>query len=109
MYMYVTTEYRIVIHLIRMPWCDMLNNYYTVITCTVLSAPPPSSEMGLEEEPPPLPARNYSWSDMEDNDDELFQSDDDLDDTSGPVSISDHQKIYSSVCWCTHSLGKNLS
>ena len=57
-----------------------------------------SSEMGLEEEPPPLPARNYSWSDMEDNDDELFQSDDDLDDTSAPVTISDHQKIYSSVC-----------
>jgi hypothetical protein len=57
----------------------------------------PSSEMGLEEEAPPLPPRRYSWSDMDDNDDELFQSDDDLDDTSGPVSISDHQKIYSSV------------
>ena len=53
--------------------------------------------MGLEEEAPPLPPRNYSWSDMEDNDDELFQSDDDLDDTSAPVTISDHQKIYSSV------------
>ena len=55
------------------------------------------SEMGLEEEAPPLPPRNYSWSDMEDNDDELFQSDDDLDDTSAPITISDHQKIYSSV------------
>ena len=57
-----------------------------------------SSEMGLEEEAPPLPPRLYSWSDMEDNDDELFQSDDDLDDTSAPVTISDHQKIYASVC-----------
>ena len=55
------------------------------------------SEMGLEEEAPPLPPRLYSWSDVEDNDDELFQSDDDLDDTSAPVTISDHQKIYSSV------------
>ena len=53
--------------------------------------------MGLEEEAPPLPPRNYSWSDVEDNDDELFQSDDDLDDLSTSVTISDHQKIYSSV------------
>ena len=53
--------------------------------------------MGLEEEAPPLPPRLYSWSDVEDNDDELFQSDDDLDDLSAPVTISDHQKIYSSV------------
>lgn len=63
--------------------------------------------MGLEEEAPPLPPRNYSWSDMEDNDDELFQSDDDLDDMSAPVTISDHQKIYSSVgtaCHNPHSL-----
>ena len=60
--------------------------------------PLPFSEMGLEEEAPPLPPRLYTWSDVEDNDDELFQSDDDLDDTSAPVTISDHQKIYSSVC-----------
>ena len=53
--------------------------------------------MGLEEEAPPLPPRLYSWSDMEDNDDELFQSDDDLDDTSATVTISEHQKIYASV------------
>lgn len=54
--------------------------------------------MDLDEEAPPLPPRNYSWSDVEDNDDELFQSDDDLDDTSAVVTISDHQKIYASVC-----------
>ena len=53
--------------------------------------------MGLEEEAPPLPPRLYTWSDVEDNDDELFQSDDDLDDLTATVTISDHQKIYSSV------------
>ena len=77
-----------------MPWCDMHN---IIMHGNYLHCCSRSSEMGLEEEPPPLPARNYSWSDMEDNDDELFQSDDDLDDTSAPVTISDHQKIYSSV------------
>ena len=29
------------------------------------------TEMGLEEAPPPLPPRNYSWSDVEDNDDDV--------------------------------------
>ena len=50
-------------------------------------------EMELEEGPPPLPERNYSWSDIEDNDEEYCQSDDELDEPS----TTDHQKIYSSV------------
>ena len=55
------------------------------------------SELDLEDEPPPLPPRIYHWSDMEDNDDELFQSDDDLDDPLTKWSVSDQQKLYASV------------
>ena len=51
------------------------------------------SELGLEDVPPPLPERNYSWSDIEDNDEEFCQSDDDLDEPS----TMDHQKMYSNV------------
>lgn len=50
--------------------------------------------MEWEEDAPPLPDRNYSWSDIEDDDDELLQSDDDLDE---PMTITEHQKLYSTV------------
>ena len=54
-------------------------------------------EMGLEEEAPPLPPRNYTWSDVEDNDEDLFQSDDDLDESSSQISLDDQHAMYSSV------------
>ena len=55
--------------------------------------------MEWEKDAPPLPPRNYSWSDIEDNDEDILQSDDDLDEV-GPlteVSIMEHQKLYASV------------
>ncbi len=57
------------------------------------------SDPEWDEDAPPLPARNYSWSDIEDNDDEVLQSDDDLDDDEpiDRMSIVEHQKLYSSV------------
>lgn len=61
--------------------------------------------MGWEEDAPPLPARNYSWSDIEDDiDDEVLQSDDDLDEPISHMSITEHQQIYSSVSisWCIY-------
>lgn len=51
--------------------------------------------MGLDDEAPPLPPRNYNWSDIEDNDDELFQSEDELDDHQW--TVSDQQKLYATV------------
>ena len=51
--------------------------------------------MDLDDAPPPLPPRIYNWSDFEDNDDELFQSEDELDDHKW--SVSDQQKLYASV------------
>ncbi len=30
-----------------------------------------ATELGLEDVPPPLPPRNFNWSDMEDNDEEV--------------------------------------
>ena len=56
-----------------------------------------SSEMGLEDEPPPLPPRNYDWSDVEDNDEDLFQSEDELEEPSSRISLDDQQAMYSSV------------
>lgn len=50
-----------------------------------------------DEEAPPLPPRNYSWSDIEDSDDDLLQSDDDLDEPFSTITTMDHQKIYASV------------
>ena len=53
--------------------------------------------MGLEDEPPPLPPRNYEWSDVEEDDEDLFQSDDDLDEPSSQISLDDQHAMYSSV------------
>lgn len=53
--------------------------------------------MGLEGEPPPLPPRNYDWSDVEDNDEDLFQSEDELEEYSSRISLDDQQAMYSSV------------
>ena len=62
------------------------------------------SDPEWDEDAPPLPARNYSWSDIEDNDDEILQSDDDLDDEPlSKMSIVEHQKLYSSVSACRHA------
>lgn len=58
------------------------------------------TEYGWEEDAPPLPERNYSWSDVEDNDEDILQSDDDLDEPIDQVSIMEHQKIYSTVRKC---------
>ena len=56
------------------------------------------SEMDLDDEPPPLPPRNYSWSDVEDDDDDLFQSEDELEEEpSNRISLADQQAMYSSV------------
>ena len=55
------------------------------------------SDMDLDEDAPPLPPRNYSWSDIEDNDEDIWQSDDDLDEPINRTTIMEHQKIYSSV------------
>ena len=52
-------------------------------------------DLDLDAEPPPLPERNFSWSDIEDNDEEFCQSDNELDE---PSTI-DHQMVYSSVSW----------
>ena len=53
--------------------------------------------MGLEDEPPPLPPRNYDWSDVEDNDEDLFQSEDELEEPSCRISLDEQQAMYSSV------------
>ena len=55
----------------------------------------PCSDMDLDDEAPPLPPRDYNYSDFEDNDDELFQSEDELDDHSW--TVSDQQKLYATV------------
>ncbi len=55
----------------------------------------PFSDLDLDDEAPPLPPRVYNWSDFEDNDDELFQSEDELDDHSW--TVSDQQKLYATV------------
>jgi len=51
------------------------------------------SELRLEDEPPPLPPRNYSWSDIED-------SDDDLDEPPATMSACDQLAIHASVSAC---------
>ncbi len=33
-----------------------------------------TTELGLEDAPPPLPPRNFNWSDVEDNDEEVRTS-----------------------------------
>ena len=53
--------------------------------------------MGLEEKPPPLPPRNYDWSDVEDNDEDLFQSEDELEEPCFRISLDEQQAMYSSV------------
>jgi hypothetical protein len=54
--------------------------------------------MEWEEDAPPLPDRNYSWSDIEDNDEDIWQSDDDLDDDpTSRVTIMEQQQLYSTV------------
>ncbi len=64
----------------------------------------------MDDEAPPLPPRHYSWSDIEDNDEEIWQSDDDLDDPINSISIMEHQKIYSNVSTGTLiKVGSNVS
>ena len=62
-----------------------------------------NSEMDLDDEPPPLPPRNYNWSDVEDDDDDLFQSEDELEEPSVRISLADQQAMYSSVSILLHS------
>lgn len=56
------------------------------------------SDPEWDEDAPPLPSRNYSWSDIEDNDEDLSDEEHDEDDEPiNNVSIEEHQKLYSSV------------
>ena len=52
-------------------------------------------ELGLEDVPPPLPPRNYSWSDVEDDGDE--DNDDEVMMTSLIVSEDDRMYLYLSI------------
>ena len=52
-----------------------------------------------DEEAPPLPPRNYTWSDIEDSDDDLLLSDDDLDEPFSTIISMGLQKIYDSVSY----------
>ncbi|KAL5457025.1 hypothetical protein EMCRGX_G034260 [Ephydatia muelleri] len=48
-----------------------------------------NEDLGLEDAPPPLPERNYSWSDLEDNDDEALG--DNSEDDAPPTPLGDKQ------------------